>query len=67
MTRREKVMQAIKFDSELLTDGQIGYLEKNIKNGLDKLCVVAFLNNIPSEPCLDYDCDCRSCWDAEAD
>lgn len=59
-------MAMIKFDSELLSDWQIDILKGNVKKGLDKLCVVGFLD-AQSDLCLDYDCDCRSCWDAEAD
>lgn len=79
MTYLEKVMQAVKFDKELLdlTEQSLAYFKDAVKDGVgsalsDEYCPGFFFTGAPSQDddktCLeklDCDSDCFDCWNQE--
>ena len=72
MTRLEKMLSAIKFDKELLSESEIDLWQRYIKVFLLlNCCINEFdLTATKQRVCPNTDChdtDCHECWNAEAD
>lgn len=73
MTRIEKMLSAIKFDKELLSESEITSWQRHIKVFLLSNCCINDFDLTATKPdrvCPNTDChdmDCHECWNAEAD
>lgn len=63
---RDKVMEAVKFDDDLLTPEQIAIVRDKFFVGLTEMCPSKIFLNAPSSTSADCCGNCGRCWDSHA-